>query len=315
MASMSQAIEAYTRTVASADSYAAAKHSIQEAIFGARGRLEGRQKSLERSLSQGEQADRYRQWGEWILAYAYAIAPGQRELVAEIGDGESLQIPLDPGKSPSENAQSFFARYRKAQRAMEGVPGRLKDVELALRDLEQLETDLALASSRPEIEGVRAALVDAGHMPGKGKKRPRAAISKPLTVTSPDGFPILVGRNSRQNDEVTFRRAKSDDWWFHARGVPGAHVIVRSTGQNLPEGTIRRAAGLAAFFSSLRDEPSVPVDYTLRRHVRRIPGAAPGLVTYAQEKMIRVSPAGPDSTDPTGDPPQSQRAWPEPEES
>ena len=152
-------------------------------------------------------------------------------------------------------------------------------------------------------------------MPGKGKKRPKTASSKPLTVTSPDGLPILVGLNSRQNDEVTFRRAKSDDWWFHARGVPGAHVIVRSTGQSLPEGTIRRAAGLAAFFSSLRDEPSVPVDYTLRRHVRRIPGAAPGLVTYVQEKMIRVSPVGPDATNSTRDLPESQRAVTEPEES
>ncbi len=111
---------------------------------------------------------------------------------------------------------------------------------------------------------------------------------------------ILVGRNSRQNDDVTFRHAKSDDWWFHARGVPGAHVIVRSAGQPLPEATIRRAAELAAFFSGLRDDAFVVVDYTLRRHVRRIPGAAPGLVTYVQEKTIRVSPSGPDSTAPSG---------------
>jgi predicted ribosome quality control (RQC) complex YloA/Tae2 family protein len=103
-----------------------------------------------------------------------------------------------------------------------------------------------------------------------------------------------VGRNSRQNDEVTFRRAKGDDWWFHARGVPAAHVIVRSIGQSLPPDTIQRAAELAAHFSQLRNEAHVDVDYTLRRHVRRIPGAAPGLVTYSQEQTIRVTPREPD---------------------
>ena len=295
MLSMSQAIDAYTQVVASSDSYAAAKHPVQEAISSARARLERRRESLALSLRQGEQADRWRQWGEWILAYAHDITPGQTELVAETGEDKPLHIPLDPARSPSDNAQDYFVRYRKAQRATEGVPGRLDEVDLALRDLEQLETDLTLASSRPEIDQVRAALVEAGHMRGKQKKSSKIAASKPLTVTSPDGFPILVGRNSRQNDDVTFRRAKSDDCWFHARGVPGAHVIVRSGGQALPEETIRQAAELAAFFSSLRDEPFVPVDYTARRHVRRIPGAAPGLVTYVQEKMIRVAPVGPDS--------------------
>lgn len=293
MPSMSQAIEAYTQAISSTDSYAAAKFPVQEAISRAQARLERRRESLTLSLKQGEQASRWRQWGEWILAYAHTITPGQTQLVAETGDDKPLHITLDPEKSPSDNAQACFARYRKAQRAVEGVPGRLGEVDLALRDLEQLETDLTMASSRPEIDQVRAALIEAGYMQGKQKKSPKPAASKPLTVTSPDGIPILVGRNSRQNDDVTFRRSKSDDWWFHARGVPGAHVIVRSAGQPLPAETIRRAAELAAFFSSLRDENVVPVDYTLRRHVRRIPGAAPGLVTYAQEKMIRVSPLGP----------------------
>ena len=103
-----------------------------------------------------------------------------------------------------------------------------------------------------------------------------------------------MGRNSRQNDGVTFRQAKRDDWWFHARGVPGAHVIVRSGGLALSPDTIRRAAELAAHFSRLRDEPDVLVDYTQRRYVRRIPGAAPGLVTYSQEQTIRLPPRGPD---------------------
>ncbi len=298
--SMSQAIEAYIQAADSTDSYAAAKQPVQESITKARARLERRRKSLGLSLRQGEQADRWRQRGEWILAYAHTINRGQTELVAQTGGDKPLHIPLDPEKSPSDNAQACFTRYRKAQRAVAGVPGRLAEVDLALRDLEQLETDLALAGSRPEIDQVRNVLAEAGYIREKKRKASKAASGKPLTLTSADGFSILVGRNSRQNDDVTFRRAKSDDWWFHARGVPGSHVIVRAAGQPLPEATVRRAAELAAFFSGLRDEAHVVVDYTLRRHVRRIPGAAPGLVTYAQEKTMRVSPSGPDSTAPSG---------------
>jgi predicted ribosome quality control (RQC) complex YloA/Tae2 family protein len=295
-ASMSAAIECYNAAIASTgDPYAAAKRSVREAITTARARLERRREALEHSLEQAAEADRWRQWGEWILAYAHSIVPGQTELSADTGSDAHLQIPLDPDKSAVDNAQAYFARYRKAQRAAEGGPARLEKAKLALRDLEQLETDLALAANRPEIDQVRAALVEAGYMRGKRSKPARTAARRPLSLTSPDGLTILVGRNSRQNDEVTFRLAGGDDWWFHARGVSGAHVIVRSQGRTLPLSTIRQAAELAAHFSRLRNESSVAVDYALRRYVRRIPGAAPGLVTYRQEQTIRVSPRGPDS--------------------
>jgi predicted ribosome quality control (RQC) complex YloA/Tae2 family protein len=291
---MSRAIEVYTAAVASDDPYASAKRPVREAIAAARARLERRRDAVEGSLRQAAEADQWRQWGEWILVYAHTVAPGQAELMAETGSGQWLHIPLDPEKSAVDNAQEYFTRYRKAQRASEGGPGRLEEVTLTLRDLEQLETDLVLAASRPEIEEVRAALVEAGYVRVRGGRLAKAARSRPLSLTSPDGFPIVVGRNSRQNDEVTFRRAGADDWWFHARGVPGAHVLVRAEGQRLPPDTIHRAAELAAYFSRLRDESNVLVDYTQRRYVRRIPGAAPGLVTYSQEQTVRVAPRGPD---------------------
>jgi predicted ribosome quality control (RQC) complex YloA/Tae2 family protein len=259
-----------------------------------RARLEHRREVMEGALAQAAEADRWRQWGEWILAYAHAITPGQRELVADTGEGEPLTIPLDPDASPADNAQAYFARYRKAQRVVKGGPARLEKVNLALQDLEQLETDLDLAASRPEIDAVRTALAEAGYLKPKRSRQLKTAPSQPLSLTSPDGLCILVGRNSRQNDEVTFRRAQGDDWWFHARGVPGAHVIVRAEGQPLPPNTLRRAAELAAYFSRSRDEADVVVDYALRRNVRRIPGAAPGLVTYTHELTVRVTPRGPD---------------------
>jgi predicted ribosome quality control (RQC) complex YloA/Tae2 family protein len=290
--SISQAIEEYTAASATADPYAGAKRPLREALAAARARLERRREALERSLRQTAEADRWREWGEWILAYAHTIEPGQAELVVYTLDDEVRIIPLDPDVSAVGNAQAYFDRYRKAQRAAEGVPARMEEAGLALRDLEQLATDLDLAASRPEIDEVRAALLDAGYMKPRKKKSVKPGRSQPLTLTSPDGFPILVGCNSRQSDRVTFQRAKADDWWFHARGVPGSHVIVRSEGQSLPPDTIRRAAELAAYFSRSRDEADVLVDYTRRRHVRRIRGAAPGLVTYTQQQGIRVRPRG-----------------------
>jgi predicted ribosome quality control (RQC) complex YloA/Tae2 family protein len=293
MPSVSRAIEITIAAAASADPYAGAKRPVREAIASARARTERRQKAMQSSMHQVAEIEQLRERGEWILTYAHTIEPGQRELVAETQEGEVRIIPLDPDRSAVENAQAYFARYRKAQRAAKGGPARLEEVSLALRDLDQLETDLDLAASRPEIDDVRAALVEAGHIKSKRTKVPKSGRSQPLSLTSADGFRILVGRNSRQNDEVTFRRAKSDDWWFHARGMPGAHVIVFSEGKELPPETIRRAAELAAYFSRSRGEAQVLVAYTRRRYVRRIPRAAPGLVTYRREQSIRVAPRGP----------------------
>jgi predicted ribosome quality control (RQC) complex YloA/Tae2 family protein len=293
MPSMSLAIDAFVQAQASADPYAAAKRPVREAIARARSRLERQRQALQRSLHKAKKADLWRQWGEWILAYAHTIHPGQTELLADTGQGEPLAIPLDPAQTAADNAQTYFARYRKAQRAAEAGPARLQKVQFALRDLDQLETDLELASSRPEIEEVRAALIEAGHLQTKKRKAPKPSRSQPLSLTSPDGIGILIGRNSRQNDQVTFRRATGDHWWFHVRGAPGSHVIVRSEQDTLPPGTIQRAAELAAHFSRYRDEAEVQVDYTRRRYVRRIPKAAPGLVTYEREQSIRVRPRGP----------------------
>jgi predicted ribosome quality control (RQC) complex YloA/Tae2 family protein len=294
MLAMSQAIEVCIAAVTSQDPYGAAKRPLREEIAAARARLERRRKAVQSSMSQVAPAQQWREWGDWILTYAHSITPRQNELVIETGDGAVLIIPLDPAKTAVENAQAYFSRYRKAQRAAEDGPARLEEVTLSLQDLEQIETDLDLAASRPEIEEVRAVLVEAGYLRRKRGKGPKGPRSHPLSLTSPDGLPILVGRNSRQNDEVTFQRAHGDDWWFHARGVPGAHVIVRARGQSIPPGTIRCAAELAAYYSRSRGEADVAVDYTRRRQVRRIRGAAPGLVAYAGEQTIRVTPRGPD---------------------
>jgi predicted ribosome quality control (RQC) complex YloA/Tae2 family protein len=292
MPSLSAAMEAYVADQVSADPYAAAKRRLREVIQRAQGRLERRREAILQEAPDPEEADLLRQWGEWLLAYAHQVERGAKQFVADTGDGSTITIPLDPELPAVENAQVYFARYRKAQRAEEEAPVRLREVQMGLDQLHQLETDLDLAASRPEIEEVRVALQDAGHLRAKRGTRPRPKVprAKPLQVESPDGWMIWVGRGSRQNDELTFRRARPDDWWLHARGVPGAHVIARGEGKEMPPATLQRAAELAAYYSRARDEAGVPVDVTRRRYVRRIPGAAPGLVTYTHEQTVRVAP-------------------------
>ncbi len=292
--SLSAAMEAYYAAQASRDPYAAAKHRLREAIERARVRLGRRAEAIRHDAPDAEEADRWRTWGEWLLTYTHQVERGTESFEADLGDGSSLTIPLDPQLSAVENAQAYFVRYRKAQRAAEEAPARLGEVQVALDYLAQLETDLDLAASRPEIEEVRLALQDAGHLraPQGTRSRPKIPRAKPLQVESPEGWQIWVGRSSRQNDELTFRRARPGDWWLHARGVPGAHVIIRDQGGEMPPATLQRAAELAAYYSRARDEARIAVDVTQRRYVRRIPGAAPGLVTYSHEQTLHVAPRG-----------------------
>jgi predicted ribosome quality control (RQC) complex YloA/Tae2 family protein len=228
-----------------------------------------------------------------ILAYSSTIARGQTELQAQYDpDGPPLVIALDPKLPPVANAQAYFREYEKSKRAAADVPERLAAAARETAYLDQLATDLELATNWPEINEVREALSAAGFLKEPPPARPRGGASRPLRVVSEDGLVILVGRNSRQNEEVTFRRAAPDDLWLHARGVPGGHVVVKSGGRPVPERTLQHAARLAAGYSAARDEIDVPVDVIARKRVRRLKGshARPGMVTYTAAETLRVKP-------------------------
>lgn len=288
--SISVALETYYAAFIGEEAYTAAKARIRAALERARRRVERKRQALLRSQATPEEIETLRHKGELILAYAHAMQPGQEELMAQMSPQEPpLTIRLDPKLTPVENAQAYFKEYHKAKNAAAGAPARLAQADLELRYLDQLATDLDLAANRPEIDEVRAALLAAGYLqPERAEYRPQR--SRPLEVQSADGFTILVGKNARQNDLLTFRRAAPDDVWLHARGVPGAHVIIKTAGRPVPEATLRQAARLAARYSAARREKSVAVDYTLRRYVKRVRGGRPGLVTYRHERTLTVSP-------------------------
>lgn len=291
----SAAVETYFAEVASG--YAAAKAPLVEALETARQKLDRRRERLAEDAAARANPEAFKEKGEAILAYAHEIQPGQTELTATWIVGESpLKIALDPALSASENAQQYFNRYRKAQRAAAEIPAQFEKIDLEEDYLDQLEQDLEMAENRPEIDVIAESLAELGHYRSKQnrKKRQKRASSRYLRLDAPEGARVWVGKNALQNAHLTFNRASPDDLWLHARGVPGAHVII-PTAEGLPsEADVFWAAGVAAYYSRARNDTAVDVDVTVKKYVRAIKGAAPGLVTYRNETTLRVAPEAPE---------------------
>jgi predicted ribosome quality control (RQC) complex YloA/Tae2 family protein len=291
VASASLAVERYdgasAGTFAGADAYAARKQGVRAELDSARARLTRKRDALQREIAQAGELERLRQAGELLLTYAHTVRPGQRELRAAYGPDEPEQVvALDPRLSAVQNAQDYFHRYEKAKSAARDLPARLAVIQADLDYLSQLYADLDLAESFPGIDEVRQALSATGWLSTPPVKRRPVARSGPLRVVSPAGVVIWVGRNARQNDELTFKRARPDDLWLHVREGPGAHVVIACGGQPVAESALQQAAALAVQHSPRRGETGVAVVVTARRYVRRVPGGRPGLVTYRHERTV-----------------------------
>jgi predicted ribosome quality control (RQC) complex YloA/Tae2 family protein len=289
---VSETLTLFYNAPVGADAYKAAKEPVREAIHEAMAKVRGRLASLQRSMTDDAEREVLRQSGELILAYQYAIQKGQTELRAQYeADAPELVISLDANTTPLENAQRYFEKYNKAKRALDDVPGLIEGTEAELGFLAQLETDLELATNWPEIDEVQQALQAKGYWRGKPAQRiAGGGKSAPLRLVTPEGYVIWVGRNSRQNEIVTFDKGSPNDLWLHVRDVPGAHVIIKTDGRPAPESVIERAAALAAYYSAKQNEGKVIVDVTYRRYVKKIKGAGPGMVTYRNEETRTVAP-------------------------
>lgn len=232
--------------------------------------------SLEQQLSQSEaQREPLRDAGELILTYQ--PAPGSSELVI---DGQT--IALDPTLSASENAQAYFARYRKAREALDRVPALLTEARNEALHLADLRTLVEVAS---EMNAIRALRREAGL--DRSRKQPVGKSAPYRRVALGGGWEALIGTSAAGNAAVTFDMATADDLWLHARGVPGAHVILRGGSGDPP---VERAAELAAWHSAARSAGAVEVDVAPRRYVKKIPNAPAGLVRYTNERTFRVTP-------------------------
>ena len=290
--SVSEAMTRFYNAPVGEDAYNAAKSGAREEIEEARAKLSARLASLRRSMTDDREREVLRQSGELILAYQYTLTREQTELRAQYEqDQPDIVIPIDPEKTPLENAQRYFDKYNRAKRALDDVPTLIADTENEYALVDQLATDLDLASNWGEIDEVQQALQAHGLWRGKPTARIAGGNkSAPLRFVTIDNFVIFVGRNSRQNEMVTFDKASPQDIWLHARGVPGAHVIIKSDGRRTPDDVLDTAAALAAYYSAHRGEAHAVVDITERRYVKKIKGGASGMVTYRNEVTRTIKP-------------------------
>src|SRR5205807_9438099 len=275
---------------------------------------------LQQELAVSEEAARYRLQAELLLAHQQEIQQGPTSVDVQnffeddgSGNAPVVTIPLDPRFDAVGNSNRLFHKYHKLRRALALVPDQIEKNATEQATVEQLLADLMLADTPAEVALVKAEVQSAGYI--RGAKTSKSATTSPqkqshksksgkqqktkpvppgggvpLHIQSRDGFTILIGKNSRQNEEVTFHQASTNDTWLHARGVPGAHVIVKAGGRDITRSTLEQAASLAAYYSQARGSTSVPVDYTLQRHVRHMKGGGPGMVIYEREKTIHAEP-------------------------
>lgn len=235
----------------------------------------------EKQLASTEKRDRYRVYGELLEAYGYMLKDGEDSAeVLNYYDGKKIRIPLDPTKSIQENASHYFERYNKLKRTYEADSRLIEDSKAELEHLDSILVSLSAAETESDIAAVREELAAAGYIHSKNNAKGRQSKSLPMHFVSSDGFDIYVGKNNQQNEMLTFKMASPSDWWFHAKKMPGSHVIVRAQGKELPDATFEEAARLAAHFSKAQASPNAEVDYVRKKEVKKPPAAKPGFVIY-----------------------------------
>ncbi len=237
----------------------------------------------QKQLKDTKKREKYKVYGELIQTYGYQLEPNAKSLTCvNYYTNEEITIPLDPNKTPLENSQKYFARYSKLKRTYEALSQLVVETKADLDHLESIATSLSLSEDEKDLALIKEELIDYGYIKSRGNQRTkRQKKSKPLHFLSSDGFHMYVGKNNYQNDELTFKFANGGDWWFHAKQMPGSHVIVRKEqAETLPDATFEEAGRLAAYYSKGRQAPKVEIDYVQRKELKKPPKAKPGFVIY-----------------------------------
>lgn len=244
-----------------------------------------------RQLKDTEKRDKFKIYGELIHAYGYGLEPGMEKFEAlNYYTNEMMTIPLDKTLTPQENAQKYFDKYNKLKRTFEALSEHIRETQAEITQLESICTFMDLALSEDDLVQVKEELTDAGYIRRKYTGKKVKITSRPFHYLSSDGYDMYVGKNNYQNDELTFKIASNSDWWFHAKGAPGSHVIVKARGEELPDSTFEEAARLAAHYSKNRNSEKVEIDYIEKKHVKKPNGAKPGFVVYYTNYSMMIDP-------------------------
>ncbi len=246
----------------------------------------------QKQLKDTEKRDKYKVYGELINTYGYELSGGEKTLKClNYYTNEEISIPLDPQLTAMENAQKHFNKYNKLKRTYEALSEQIQETEKEIEHLESISTALDIALKEDDLVQIKEELMEYGYIKKRsfGSKKPKIT-SRPFHYVSSDGFHIYVGKNNYQNEEVTFKIASGNDWWFHAKGIPGSHVIVKTDGKELPDRTFEEAGSLAAYYSKGRKNSKVEIDYIQRKFIKKVTGGAPGFVIYHTNYSLMAAP-------------------------
>ena len=248
----------------------------------------------EKELEATYDRERLRQLGDIVTANIHRIVKGQTTVECEDFYDEDMaviSIPISPILSPQQNAAKFYKDYAKLKNAEKELTKQIELGEQELHYLKSVLEELSRAGTDAELEEIKRELQEGGYLRAEsGKKRPKQGKVPPMRFESTDGYPIYVGRNNRQNEELTFRQARKDDIWCHASKVHGSHVIISCGGTTPPDDTITQAAQLAAYYSETSGGQNIAVDVTAVKQVKKIPNGKPGMVIYHTYKTVIANP-------------------------
>lgn len=247
-----------------------------------------------KQLKDTEKREKYKIYGEMLNTYGYGLEEGSKSLTClNYYTNQEITIPLDPQLPPQENAKKYFERYGKLKRTFEALSSLTEETHAEMEHLDSVSTALDLAQTEGDLAQIKEELIQAGYMKrhtgGKNTKKQKLT-SQPLHYISSDGYDMYVGKNNLQNEELTFKFAGGGDWWFHAKGIPGSHVIVKTKGDELPDRTFEEAARLAAYYSKNRTSEKVEIDYIQRKHVKKPNSGKPGFVIYHTNYSMMIEP-------------------------
>jgi len=292
--SISKLLEEFYHKKDSASRMKQKSHDLHKLVMSNIDRCIKKKEIQSKTLKDIHDREKWRNWGELITSNIYAIQKGMTVFETQNFYEEEMptvKIKLDAELTPVENAQRYFNKYNKAKRTFAALQEQIKQNNEELEYLNTILTSLENSTDESNIIEIHSELAEQGYIKKRrAKKGEKLKKTAPMHYISSEGFDIYVGKNNKQNDELTLKFASSNDMWLHTKEIPGSHVIIKTKGFGIPEETIIEGALLAAFYSKGRNSSNVPVEYTLKKNVKKPNGAKPGMVIYEENKTLYVTP-------------------------
>lgn len=267
-------------------------HDLLKLLMNAYERVSRKLELQKKELAECGEREVFRVCGDLLNANIYRLEKGMTKVTLEdFYTGEAREITLDARLTPAQNAQKYYTEYRKLDTAEKMLTDLIAKGQQELIYIDSVFDSVSRTDSEADLAEIRRELREQGYLRGGVRADEKVKkLSEPLKFRSSDGFDILVGRNNRQNDQLTLKTAKATDIWLHTQGLAGSHVIIRTEGREVPEQTLFEAAMLAAYHSKGRESSQVPVDYTAVKFVKKPAGAKPGMVIFTNNRTLFVAP-------------------------